>query len=278
MGYIYKITNQINGKIYIGQTTKSIEQRWMQHEKNAKQFPNRYLYDAMNHYGYDNFTIEVVEECEDCNLNNREKYWIAYFHSYYLDERQCGYNMTLGGDGGNTWNANMHKEETGRKISIALQRHIVSEETRKKISLAQKGHYEIDIDKEELLNRIERGDSIASICQDFQISESTIRQRCKDWFGKSYGQLRITPTKRKPYTFSTNGLQSKKDANKQRTGDKNPAYKNIDKEEFYLDIVQGMTLEDLSIKYQISKPTITKKCKEYFNKNVRELRKEKNND
>ena len=48
MGYIYKITNSINGKLYIGQTRKTIEERFQAHLKNAQKHINRYLYDAMN--------------------------------------------------------------------------------------------------------------------------------------------------------------------------------------------------------------------------------------
>ena len=58
MGYIYKIINLSNQKIYIGQTKKTIEERFQSHLKLAKNHVNRYLYDAMNKYGYNNFIIE----------------------------------------------------------------------------------------------------------------------------------------------------------------------------------------------------------------------------
>lgn len=64
---IYKITNQINGKIYIGQSC-NIEQRWNQHIATAKN-DNHYghcrtlLYPAMRKYGIENFTMEIIEEC-----------------------------------------------------------------------------------------------------------------------------------------------------------------------------------------------------------------------
>ena len=86
MGYIYKITNQINNKMYIGKTTKSIEERWKAHQKKALEHSNRYLYDAMNHYGIENFTIEQVEKCDNSILNEREIYWIKYYNTYYLAE------------------------------------------------------------------------------------------------------------------------------------------------------------------------------------------------
>lgn len=58
MGYIYKITNLSNQKLYIGQTKKTINERFQNHLKLAKRHVNRCLYDAMNKYGYNNFIIE----------------------------------------------------------------------------------------------------------------------------------------------------------------------------------------------------------------------------
>ena len=100
MGYIYKITNIVNNKLYIGQTRKTIEERFQMHIKKAKQHTNRYLYDAMNKYGYDNFIPSEIEECDDSLLDEREIYWIAYYNT---TNKQYGYNMTIGGGGGDTW-------------------------------------------------------------------------------------------------------------------------------------------------------------------------------
>ena len=76
MAYIYKITNQINGKIYIGKTLKTIEERFKEHCNNYKKERNekRPLYSAMNKYGIKNFDIQEVEKCNDKNVNEREKY------------------------------------------------------------------------------------------------------------------------------------------------------------------------------------------------------------
>lgn len=65
MGYIYKITNKINNKVYIGQTSKTIEERFQRHLSLARQKVNRYLYDAINYYGKDNFEISQIEECSE---------------------------------------------------------------------------------------------------------------------------------------------------------------------------------------------------------------------
>ena len=64
MGFIYKIINNINDKVYIGKTDFSIEKRWAEHKKDSqKDLKNRPLYRAMNKYGIENFSIEIVEEC-----------------------------------------------------------------------------------------------------------------------------------------------------------------------------------------------------------------------
>lgn len=94
MGFIYKITNNQNNKIYIGQTVKSVEARFQQHKNNYTKpyFSQIVLYQAFNKYGIDNFTFEKIEEVENNLLDEREKYWIKYYDSYYN-----GYNSTLGG-------------------------------------------------------------------------------------------------------------------------------------------------------------------------------------
>ena len=93
-GYIYKITNLINQKAYIGKTVGSIEERWKEHKRDCKRFSDRPLYRALNKYGIDNFKVELVEEVDIKDLSEREIYWIGYYHTYTE-----GYNATLGGDG-----------------------------------------------------------------------------------------------------------------------------------------------------------------------------------
>lgn len=100
MGYIYKITNSKNGKIYIGKTElpDPIE-RWNEHLHDYKihRCEKRPLYDAMNKYGVEHFEFEVIEETD--NSEEREKYWINELRTY-IGFKDCnGYNATLGGDG-----------------------------------------------------------------------------------------------------------------------------------------------------------------------------------
>ena len=94
MGFIYKITNDINDKIYIGQTSGTLEERFKQHKKkiNSEDRKTYPLYNAMRKYGVEHFFIVLLEETD--NLQEREQYWIKYFDSYHN-----GYNATHGGDG-----------------------------------------------------------------------------------------------------------------------------------------------------------------------------------
>jgi group I intron endonuclease len=95
---IYKITNMVNRKVYIGQST-NIKRRWKDHKKDAfwennpeYEYP---LYRAMRKYGIDSFSFEVIEECSKEELNEKEKLYIAQYDSY-----KNGYNQTEGGDSG----------------------------------------------------------------------------------------------------------------------------------------------------------------------------------
>lgn len=88
---IYKITNKINNKAYIGQSL-NIETRWKQHIANINSDKDNTIYQALRKYGLNNFNFEVVEECSENQLDEREIYWIAYYNSY-----ENGYNMNRGG-------------------------------------------------------------------------------------------------------------------------------------------------------------------------------------
>ena len=96
-GFIYKITNTINGKFYIGQTIQNVKERFYQQcaTKCSKAVSNMAIHRAIKKYGKSNFTVEVIEEIDSANLNDRERYWIKYYNSY-----NNGYNSTKGGQDG----------------------------------------------------------------------------------------------------------------------------------------------------------------------------------
>ena len=94
MAYIYKITNTINGKMYIGKTEQTIEKRFQQHCNDSQRdgMSNRPLYKAMRKYGVEFFSIEEIEQTDQ--PEEREIYWIEFYGTF-----KNGYNATLGGDG-----------------------------------------------------------------------------------------------------------------------------------------------------------------------------------
>ena len=100
MGYIYKITNNINNKQYIGQTIKKRpSDRFSQHRYAARHPESEkhppYLHKAMAKYGVENFSFEIIEEVENSKLNIREQWWISQLNTLSPN----GYNLTIGGEG-----------------------------------------------------------------------------------------------------------------------------------------------------------------------------------
>lgn len=108
MAHIYEIQNIITGDTYIGKTILSPEKRFQKHCYNSTYGTDTHLCRAIRKYGIPNFRIRSLEEVSKDQLNIREMYYIKVY--------QPRYNMTPGGDGGNT-----HvflKEETRKKLSL----------------------------------------------------------------------------------------------------------------------------------------------------------------
>jgi group I intron endonuclease len=107
MGYIYIIKCTCTSKVYIGQTTKALEQRWYEHRREARRLAKRrargektggidqsHLYNAMVCYGVDKFSIEILEQAPDETLDALETKYIGQYNS-----AEDGYNLTSGGGG-----------------------------------------------------------------------------------------------------------------------------------------------------------------------------------
>lgn len=116
--FIYKITNKINNKIYIGQVyNKTIQNRFNRHIGEANINSKSYIGRAIAKYGKENFIVEEIDKANSLEeLNNKEIYWIKYYNS---TDHNIGYNLTPGGDGGNTYLCKTKEEldEIKKKIS-----------------------------------------------------------------------------------------------------------------------------------------------------------------
>lgn len=110
--YIYKITNKINNKIYVGK-----------HLDKSNSIDNYMgsgvvLKNAQKKYGIENFSKEILEECSKEDANQRERFWISKLNS---SNHNVGYNITQGGDGGDTFTGNPKAEIIRQAISERLR-------------------------------------------------------------------------------------------------------------------------------------------------------------
>ena len=132
---IYKITNTVTGKFYIGSAV-NIKRRWAEHRSQlgANKHGNRHLQNSWNKHGEDSFTFEVLECCEKERLIEREQ--------FYIDNEKPAYNILP--TAGNSLGVK-HTDETKRKMSKTMKGNQNSlgvkrtDETKRKMSEAKKG-------------------------------------------------------------------------------------------------------------------------------------------
>ena len=97
--FIYKATSITTGKVYIGQSCQTLEKRMSQHlyKATSDYDLNNHFHNAIRKYGFQDFVFQIIEDGIMSNeiLDEREKYWINHYNSYY-----DGYNSTLGGESG----------------------------------------------------------------------------------------------------------------------------------------------------------------------------------
>ena len=134
MAIIYKITNLINGKIYIGYT-KSLSRRYREH-RNPKKQSTQLISKAILKYGFVNFNIEKIYENEDAIYTRTimEPYFIILYNSHFKEG--LGYNMSKGGE---FENGMTRSPETRLKMSIAAKGKICTDITREKRRLNSTG-------------------------------------------------------------------------------------------------------------------------------------------
>ena len=125
---IYKITNTLNGKVYIGKTTRSLEKGFKEHCNPGSSCCA--IRNAIQKHGKENFKISLISIHQDKESADAEEKRLI---TEYCSIRKSGYNLTYGGEGGAL------SEETKRKISVAHTGKKLSKEHKTKMSNAKKG-------------------------------------------------------------------------------------------------------------------------------------------
>lgn len=137
-GIIYRAICKVNGKVYIGLTTKTLTKRIKGHIKASKndKYDRKHcaFHNAIRKYGIENFDITIIDTADSCEeLNEKEQYWIAYYDCMVPN----GYNMTLGGGGTSGFKM---PDDAKKKISAFQKTQPHTPEWNRKVSEAQKGH------------------------------------------------------------------------------------------------------------------------------------------
>lgn len=165
---IYRITNVLNGKSYIGKTGMNFGDRWDCHraQLNGGYHDNPHLQHAWNKYGATNFEFCVVQEVDDVDLlNGLERKYIAQ----YRKNGKC-YNILDGGDGGFLLGSHLSEEakiKIGEKNRANMTGRKFSNETRARMSESQKKRYESWTDED----RVEYGKKIAEYASGYKWSD-----------------------------------------------------------------------------------------------------------
>jgi len=131
---IYKATNKINGKSYIGQTIFSLKERKGKHiNETLNRKDNIYFHNAMRKHGFSNFTWKILHDniTNIDDLNRLEIFYIGYYDTF-----KNGYNLTEGGDGSVGY---VHLAETKKKMSAGRKGMKYSDEAKKRLSESRKG-------------------------------------------------------------------------------------------------------------------------------------------
>lgn len=271
---IYKITNLINGKIYIGKSESPLQIRWKKHLDCARKKVNRYLYDAMNHYGIENFKIECMEKCENKQtLNEREKFWIKHYNSM---NKKLGYNMQEGGIRGKQPDE-VRKRAGEKRLGISWGHHSVEirerlrqlktgknnpakrPEVRKKISDTLKEKYKKGLLKINI-PKVEKGENHPR--WHIPHTKQAKRRMCLARKGRTYEEI-----------YGMEKAKEMRGILKEKwKGEKNPNYKNVPKEELLKIILSKRNVGEMANHFSVAKVTIFAKSHLYFNKTPMEIK------
>lgn len=129
LNQIYKITNLINNKVYIGLTVQGAKTRYLHHQYEARSGSNFPIHNSIRKYGIENFMLEVLDTLDVSEeLKELEKFYISLYNS---NNRLQGYNLTEGGDG---TLGKYHSSETKNKIRLKALNRKPKEDTKYRMS------------------------------------------------------------------------------------------------------------------------------------------------
>lgn len=232
-GSIYVIKNRVNNKVYIGQTTMSVKERFYQHMKPStlKSRGTYKIYNAINKYGKENFFVEIVET--GIPIDRLDEKEISYIKQY--DSCNNGYNTAPGGKVRRIYeprdiNNIISMFEQGYTAARIAQIYKVNKATILR-TIHGSGYYVHDnLNKEELKKLVNDGLSNQEIADKLNTKPWTVERRLHDY-----------------------GIRRKRVCFDQR--------KDIDYKKFVLDVLNGVQRKDMCAKYDISKSSFDREKK-----------------
>lgn len=235
-GLIYKIANLINNKIYIGRTIQLLRRRWDRHKSDARQGRDAFVSRAIKRYKSENFIIEPIEKCyDDEEIKIREIYWISTLKSM---DSKIGYNITAGG------------ESIGYGIFHPKY---------------------IKIDKNSLIELIQKGYTRKEVGGELEISEYSVNDKINELFG----DLGITTIEKAREYFDGKDLYDQKRFKKlseARKGEGTWSYIKVDPTNFIDLLSQGLTRRQIGNVLGMHYQTVTSKIHEILGMSYREAR------
>jgi len=129
MSIIYKATNKLNGKTYIGQTSKTLNHRKILHKAKARFGSNYHFHNAIRKYGFKVFKWEIIKKGIK-NKNELDRLEIEYIKKFNSIEK--GYNVSTGGEGGDTLTNHPNRKEILKKMSDKQKGRKMKKSTKKK--------------------------------------------------------------------------------------------------------------------------------------------------
>lgn len=202
LGKIYLISNDVNNKVYVGQTTQTLKKRFNGHccYSKSDKSQNMYIKRAIHKYGRDKFHISLLEECLLEQLNERERYWIDFYDSY-----NNGYNLTLGGQSSNYFSTHRLENTIDLKKfeDYILEFKPLATEVASHFGISKSSVYNLidrlnnpnlvlnsynprkgksinDIDKEELIKLYKEGWSILDLAKKYHIKKAKISRLLRE--------------------------------------------------------------------------------------------------